>query len=77
MESTETHPALGCKVCQDAIYSFSPEEALDRVAVNEQRQSYLYRCRVCGTFWDFDIRAAVPISEEKARQLYPQAFQLQ
>lgn len=63
----------GCTQCQAGAQdaSWPPPH---RVAVNGDGPTYLHSCLVCGTFWQFDLRFAKPISVEKARQLYPAHF---
>jgi hypothetical protein len=63
----------GCTHCRAGAQnaSWPPPQ---RVAVTGDGPTYLHLCRLCGTFWQFDLRLAKPISVEKARQLYPAHF---
>ncbi len=64
---------IGCPYCQAGAQnaSWPPPR---RVAVNGDGPTYLHLCSICGTFWQFDLRFAKPISVEKARQFYPAHF---
>lgn len=64
----------GCDTCRAAVYRTRWEEALDQIAVEPNGPAFLHRCRSCGSYWDVDLRKAVPISEVEARRLYPHAF---
>jgi hypothetical protein len=66
-------PIQPCADCQAGAYSgtWPPPE---RVAVHPDGPTFLHQCERCGTYWDFRLRAAVPIAEEEARQLYPALF---
>lgn len=70
----DNNPKTGCNACRQAVYSTS-ELGLELVAVHSDGPTFLRRCLLCQTFWDFRLRVAVPISEAEARDLYPQAFQ--
>ena len=71
MSSTNARPS-GCDVCRRAAYSKGPE--LEQIAADPDQPIFLYRCRSCGTYWEFNIHDGHPISEEEAHQHFPQAF---
>lgn len=60
---------LGCDYCRNAIYSGHPDD-LTRVAVEPAGPAFLYLCPRCRTYWDYTISIAVPLTKERARQLY-------
>lgn len=64
--------AHGCEECRRGVYGKGTQPV--RIAVHEDGPTFLYHCEVCGTYWDYTLRAAVPISEERARERYPDAF---
>ncbi len=69
-----TTSSLGCEECRRGAYSgtWPPPK---RLTVNPSGPTFLHRCEICGVFWDFMLRFATPITEEKARQLYPSVFE--
>ena len=74
LETPDSPPASpGCAQCRAGAgtASWPPPQ---RIAVNADGPSFLHRCDVCGTFWQFDQRFVGPISEEKARRSYPAHF---
>lgn len=62
-----------CAECEAGAYAgnWPPPE---RVAVHPDGPSFLHRCDRCGTFWDFDLRKAVLLTEQEAQALYPGFF---
>jgi hypothetical protein len=72
MSSTKELPT-GCDACRKGAYSGSwpPPQ---RIAVREDGPTFLHRCELCGTYWDFDLRFANPVTEEKAKTIYPDYF---
>lgn len=62
-----------CDAWQKGAYSGTwPPPA--RIAVHSDGPTFLHRCEICGTYWHFTLRFANPIAEDKARELYPSAF---
>jgi hypothetical protein len=45
-----------------------------RIAVYKEGWYFLHLCDICGTYWEFRVREAHPISEAEARRRYPDAF---
>jgi len=45
-----------------------------RIAQSKDGWSFLHLCEICGTYWEFNLREAHPISEAEARAAYPDAF---
>jgi hypothetical protein len=62
----------GCDVCRGAAYSKGPE--LEEIAAAADQPDFLYRCRNCGTYWEFDIHDGCRITKDKAMSTFPQAF---
>lgn len=64
---------LGCEECRRGAYgaSWPPPQ---RIAVREDGPTFLHRCEKCGTYWDFDLRFANPITEAEAKKRYPSLF---
>lgn len=57
----------GCEKCSSAAYSGM---AFPLRAVGEvQGQVFLYRCELCGTYWQESMRSARAISESEALSL--------
>jgi len=71
MSSTITG-AAGCDVCNRAAYSKGP--GLEQIAADPDQPVFLYLCKSCGTYWEFDIREGHPITEDEARNHFPHAF---
>jgi hypothetical protein len=63
----------GCEECRQRVYSgtWPPPE---RIGVSEDGPAFLHLCKVCGTYWQFDLRMAYPISEDLAREAFPDVF---
>lgn len=59
---------LGCAVCREGIYSGGQP----RFVVATTATDLLYRCEVCGTWWVGDGRMAFPVSDEVARERFPE-----
>jgi len=73
MDTDPPIPMSGCERCREGAYGGTwPPPA--RIAVNPEGPAFLHRCEICGTYWDFDLRFADPITEMQARNLYPAAF---
>jgi hypothetical protein len=62
-----------CNVCSQGANAgtWPPPE---RIAVYPNGPTFLHRCHICGTYWDFDLRSAAPITAEEAESLYPDYF---
>lgn len=63
---------LGCDVCRQSVYSGSA--GLVKVAVRPDGPTFLYQCQVCGTYWNYTINHAYPLTRAKAQEIYPLAF---
>ena len=65
--------SLGCSDCKKGAYSgtWPPPR---RVAVYPDGPTFLHQCDLCKTYWHFTNRLAMPIDEQRARELYPSAF---
>lgn len=59
----------GCEFCRNAIYGGHSED-LPPVAVEPAGPAFLYHCPKCGTYWDYTISMATPLTKERAHQLY-------
>jgi hypothetical protein len=72
MSRNDEH-VLGCEACKMGAYggTWPPPDRLSASAVGP---TFLHRCALCGTYWEFDLRFANPISEVSARSGYPAAF---
>jgi hypothetical protein len=69
-----TETKHGCEECRRGAYSGQwPPPA--RVATHEDGPTFLHKCEICGAYWHFDLRFATPISEERAKSLYPSFFE--
>ncbi len=66
--------SLGCDVCRQGVYGFGTQPV--RIAVYPDGPTFLHRCEVCGTYWEYTISHAYPISEEQAHSDYPLVGQL-
>jgi hypothetical protein len=63
----------GCDLCERGAYAGTwPPPA--RIAVIENGPTFLHKCELCGTYWEFTISHAYPITEIEARTRYPDAF---
>lgn len=71
MSGALSQPA-GCAVCQQDAYG--AKKHLKEVAVFPDGPTFLRRCDVCGTYWHETLRFIVPVSPERAAELYPSAF---
>jgi hypothetical protein len=67
-----TDQSSGCDVCRQAAYSKGPE--LEQIAADPDQPLFLYRCRSCETYWEFDIHDGRQISKAEALKRFPQAF---
>lgn len=62
----------GCELCRNgALTGLWPPP--DRIATNPNGPTFLHKCCYCGTYWDFTLRYAKPISIELAKVMYPEA----
>lgn len=59
------------RICRRQWEEGSPPPEL---AVSQERRATLYRCDVCGTFWEQFERYADVVSSEDARRYYQEAF---
>jgi len=57
----------GCPACRDLWLTGRQPPKL---AVNDERHSYLHRCDDCGTYWEQFERYADILSEDEARDIY-------
>lgn len=59
----------GCAQCTAGAYSgtWPPPE---RIATLGGGWAFLHRCSFCGTYWEFNVREAHPISETEGERLY-------
>jgi hypothetical protein len=69
-----TAAGAGCDVCRQGAYRGSLTEPR-RIAADPDGPIFLHRCEACGTYWEYDLRAARPISDEEAAKTFPQAFE--
>ena len=61
----------GCPVCRRQWETGDPPPM---IAVSIGRHAHLHRCVVCLTYWEQFERFATSISEQSARQWYPELF---
>lgn len=66
----------GCDVCRQGAYRGSLTEPR-RIASAADGPVFLHRCETCGTYWEYDLRAARPVTAAEAAQTFPQAFERQ
>jgi hypothetical protein len=64
---------LGCSACWGGPYRVGEHTEPHQIAMNPTAW-FLYRCRVCGTYWHADDRSARPVTEATARSLFPEEF---
>ncbi|HYN85848.1 MAG TPA: hypothetical protein VER32_11370 [Pyrinomonadaceae bacterium] len=65
-------PPTGCAVCSQDAYG--AKKHLKEVAVHPDGPTFLRRCDACGTYWHETLRFIVPVTGERAAELYPSAF---
>ncbi len=65
----------GCFQCKD-FWQFSEVERPNELMTNLERQSRLYKCNYCGSFWEEYDRCATIISKDMARCYYKNVFKL-
>lgn len=59
---------LGCDVCREGWYR---GERPEFILQSDLSQSLIYRCAVCGTYWEMTERYAAPIPLEKMSHDHP------
>lgn len=64
----------GCEVCRQGAYRGSLTEPR-RIAASPEGPVFLHRCETCGAYWEYDLRAARPVTAEEAAATFPQAFE--
>jgi hypothetical protein len=74
--ASESRKAAGCEVCRMGAYKGSLTEPR-RIAADPDGPIFLHRCDACGSFWEYDLRSARPVSDEEAAATFPQAFEPQ
>lgn len=57
----------GCSVCRDGAYSGGQP----RFVVSTSPVDLLYRCEVCRTWWVDNGRALRPMTDDEARERFP------
>lgn len=62
----------GCDICRQGVYGFGKQPI--EIAVRPDGPTFLRRCEICGTYWNYTIHHAYPISLAEAREIYPFAF---
>jgi hypothetical protein len=70
--STNLEDRSGCDVCRRAVYSKGPE--LEQIAADPVQPDFLYRCRSCEAYWEFNLHDGRPIAREEAMRRFPHAF---
>ena len=55
-----------CDECRQAALR-GGTEPLEEIAISEEGPLFLYRCKICGTLWEANLREAHPISEKVAK----------
>ena len=58
-----------CKACKD-LWQFSTFERSAELTTNFERQSRLYRCSICKSFWEETERYGIVISETEVKYHY-------
>lgn len=64
-------PERGCLVCR---HKMGRGGKYPRLADHDERNSTLYPCPFCKTYWESGERYLAVISEADARERFPQAF---
>lgn len=59
---------LGCEVCREGLFSAGQPQFVASTSATD----LLYRCGVCHTWWIGDGRMAFPVSDEVARERFPE-----
>ncbi|HRX83870.1 MAG TPA: hypothetical protein P5572_02495 [Phycisphaerae bacterium] len=62
----------GCTACRRAWETGQPPP---EIAIDVKGHTALHRCAECGSYWEQHERYADVITEEAARQRYPNAFE--
>lgn len=63
----------GCEACRVAALRGLPDPPMKYLG-SATGPVLLYRCSVCGSYWEETLREAHVISEAEARETYPDAF---
>lgn len=66
-----TWNSKGCAICRQQWETGRPPPEL---AVNYKLHGRLHRCPACGTYWEQSERYADVLTEDAAKQRYPEAF---
>ena len=61
--------STGCDGCRD-FWQFSKEKRPEPVTTNFERQSRLFQCPKCNSYWEEVERYAVIISHEQAKEYF-------
>lgn len=61
----------GCEHCRGVWRS---GQRLPEIAVSLEEHTSLHRCPKCGTLWEMHERFVDVISDERAKETYPEAF---
>lgn len=62
-----TTTELGCPVCREGAYSGGQP----RFVTSTSPVDLLYRCEVCRTWWFDNSRGLRPMTDEEARERFP------
>ena len=62
-----------CRDCRSGAASATWPQPV-RIGQSGDGWAFLHKCDICGTYWEFNVREAHPISEEEARQSFPKVF---
>lgn len=73
LNNQEKISIAGCHACQQGIYGVGQQPV--KIAVRPDGPTFLYRCEICGTYWNYTINHAYPISLTQAQETYPFAFE--
>jgi len=58
----------GCDVCREGVYTGEQPRFVAATTATD----LLYRCEVCGTWWIGDGHSTHPVSDEVARERFPE-----
>jgi hypothetical protein len=64
---------MGCEICANFWLKY-PKKQPYKLAENAAQQMLLYQCEQCKSFWMADLRTAIVISLEKAKEFFPNYF---
>ena len=63
---------LGCCKCNEAATNCQQRSCMEKKGISMVKQAELYRCKECGTYWEYGVYKYLVVDDSYAKKYYQQ-----